>query len=849
MRFLHEILLGILLLSGLSGKGVFHVHGSYDLDKDGLAETLILNTRASSAIWVEISKTSKVDTVWSYSLQDGQKFNDGEVLDLNSDGYHDLVLVVDLFPSVKTQPWLYVFVGNKNGFSKIPITLENTFKGKMIVRPSNLSKIPGLSPQLSLALGSPIREGIVFDISISTEQITLENIQSLVSPIISNGYGMIYTGGFTSHGGHYVAMISQEKNQLKSAIFDVGQNFKLVQSDIISLDDAQFLLGADIQEFQSKQGLKNGLLIPFGSDDIFMLEIDNGITKLSNTSLSGKGVFPISDIQSEGTLATILNTRGNADVFASQLSISQYISSRTEKGQMPPPPAPLTDEAASLNSIPMSDEPNLTSLPDRQNESPESPDASTAHKNYDELTPTLGDFLASVKKPESEESENIEKTAVPAVNTEMESVTWADEAGFTRVNLGEYVLEVSKTDSVISPIPEKDSGITTFTKTVQDALVPSVVDSDTALDMQSDNEIDLYYVLAMTPASDTKDRYIFDGEAPFGVAVNQVPPMGKATHFQHGVSANLANLKRGETFDFAYSLRDARLDSITTLTMVHDMQTNVVFMSISPTEDSLSQSYQPEAFDPKLFEFPDYFFEGFPTSLNMDFTDKLIRFSFDGVDDSLYQGIYLSTTTPSSPSQSLAVFMDDGTLQAIRGEVVVRANGSKKVTTEFDLVGPVEPAVMFSKLIQELFPNELKIKLLQGASLEEPLFGPAGKLPKITREPRLPDAQPEQVNPEIPVEPKQSNVPKSNEIIEDENLTIDDGASETQEDEVAPPVLEVKQSESVPTAPVDSLKLENRKEPLVPVEEGTPVAPEESQPDNELEKENEIPSEKEDGNA
>ena len=103
--------------------------------------------------------------------------------------------------------------------------------------------------------------------------------------------------------------------------------------------------------------------------------------------------------------------------------------------------------------------------------------------------------------------------------------------------------------------------------------------------------------------------------------------------------------------------------------------------------------------------------------------------------------------------------MDDGTLQAVRGQVTVRANGSKKVTSEFDLVGTVEPAVMFSRLIQELFPDELKIKLLQGASLEEPLFGPAGKLPKITREPRLPEAEPDQLNPEIPIEPKQSIVP------------------------------------------------------------------------------------------
>ena len=155
----------------------------------------------------------------------------------------------------------------------------------------------------------------------------------------------------------------------------------------------------------------------------------------------------------------------------------------------------------------------------------------------------------------------------------------------------------------------------------------------------------------------------------------------------------------------------------------------------------------------------------------MDFTDKLIRFSFDDDNDTLYNGIYLSSTTPSDPSQSLAVFMEKGRLQAIRGEVEVYPNGKKRITTEFDLVGIIEPKVLFSRLIEEKFTEELKMKLLQGASLEEPLFGPSGKLPKITREPRLPEAQPDQPEFEIPVAPKQSIIPKpvdtNNEIQEE----------------------------------------------------------------------------------
>jgi hypothetical protein len=840
MRFLQGIFIWILLLSGLTGKGDFHVHGSYDLDKDGHEETLILNARASSAIWVEIAKSSAIDTLWSFTLPQGQIFNDAEIVDINDDGFFDMVAVVDLFPSIENQVWLYVFPGNADGFSHNPLVSNSQSLGFNIVRPSNLSLVPGGYPQLSVAFGATLRQSMVFDIDISDNDISLMNVQMLVAPIISNGYGLVYTGGFSSNGKQYIATLSPERNQLKTAIFDVVQNFKLIQSSLIQLGDAKHLLGADIQEFRSKRSNKNGLLVPFGSNDVFLLEVDSEETALFNTSLSGKSAFPFLDKNSQANIGDILIKRRDAEVYTAQPILSHDLpSSRIEKGQLSPPPPPLIDETATLKPIAMYNDQDLTNLPDGQNEIYGAINEKMDNQvKYDSLAPTLGDFLASVKTDKPKGLSDIKRVTVPSMNKEMESVTWADEAGFTQVNLGEYISKEPDTDSVQSPIPEKDKGLSTFTKTVQEALISTIVDVDTTLDMQSENEIDLYYVLAMTPASDTKDRYIFDGEAPFGVAVNQVPPMGKATHFQHGVSANLANLKRGESYDFAYSLRDARLDSITTLTMVHDMQTNVVFMSISPTEDSLSQSYQPEAFDPKLFEFPNYFFEGFPTSLDMDFTDKLIRFSFDGLEDSTYQGIYLSSTTPSAPSQSLAVFMDDGTLQAVRGEVIVRANGSKKVTTEFDLVGTVEPAVMFSRLIQELFPDELKIKLLQGASLEEPLFGPAGKLPKITREPRLPDAEPAQVNPEIPIEPKQSNVPEELEISTKDQSITESKTSETQEDEIGPAVLEVEKLEpDTLSTPTDSLKLESRKETLIPVEEETHAQPEESQPDNESEKE------------
>ena len=131
-----------------------------------------------------------------------------------------------------------------------------------------------------------------------------------------------------------------------------------------------------------------------------------------------------------------------------------------------------------------------------------------------------------------------------------------------------------------------------------------------------------------------------------------------------------------------------------------------------------------------------------------------------------------------------------------------------------------------------MFPEELKVKLLQGASLEEPLFGPSGKLPKVTREPRLPDAQPDQAESQIPVEPKQSNVPeeKNDSLLIKPDPVIQ--APEAQQDELTPPDIEVEKREhGIKESPIDSLKLEIAKDKKES-EELLPSEPEESQPES-----------------
>ena len=297
MRFSLGIVLGALLLSSLYGRGEFRVHMSYDLDDDGQKETLVLNTNGLSAMWVEILASGEQDTLWSYSMVSGETFSDGEIVDVNDDGYQDLILIPNLNAAIGNQIWFYLFLGTDSGFSSTPLTIEESLLDLTTMRPSSLSLVPGGSPKLAVAFGSPVRQGLIFDIDISYEIASIKNPQLLSAPIISNGYGVVYIGGFKSNGGHYVALISPERGKVKAAIFDVGQSFELFQSKTIKVEDARYMLGTDIQPYYSNISDKNGLLIPFGSDDTFLLSVNEEDMVLSNTSLSGKGAFLLNERQ------------------------------------------------------------------------------------------------------------------------------------------------------------------------------------------------------------------------------------------------------------------------------------------------------------------------------------------------------------------------------------------------------------------------------------------------------------------------------------------------------------------------------------------------------------------------
>ena len=771
------LLVLVLCYEFLFGGQLNRTSGLYDLDGDGRKEVLVINSSDRRASLIEFQGEVISDTLWTFMLPVGTYFTDVAVLDIDKNGQPDLVATSKINADSNNDGWLYVFQGTFSGFSNEPLISESSGLKLKNIRPLNLSKVYGMSNYLSVSFGTPVRKTLIFQPQIQNNRLNVKNPKMLSEPLIQNGYGHMYSGGFSSYGSNYVAQFSAEINTLKVAIFNSNNNFKHVNTEILSLGKARGIIGAEVQAYNNLKKGEEGLLIPFRTGEVKILNFQNGKISLVDSEFSHEELFLEMENPGKYEILDLVSSRIESGFYNKTITKADYSQNRKDKN------------------------------------------SEIYRKTND--GPTLVDYLNEagiVKKSRLQD-----KVDIPNQSADMNSKIWAAKASVKVEQIDSTLL--SLTDSVYTnPIPDEDKEIAfhktvfgasdsvtiaeTWEDTLRNVLVPESINV-TQKD-EDETNIDLYYVMAMTPSKGSQDRYVFDGEAPFGINVTQIPPMGEATHFQHSVSANTNFLRRGNDYDFAYTLKEQISDSVTTLTMVHDMQTNIIFMSISPEVDSISQSYQPEAFDPKLFEFPDYFFEGFPTSLGMDFKDKLIKFSFDDSGDSVnYQGLYLSSTTPSIPSQSLAVFLNEGTLQAIRGEVKVRENGSKKITTQFDIAGYLQPAAMFSRLIQEEFSDSLKTNLLQGAYLEEPLFGPNGRLPKVTHERRLPEAQFDQKNPKIPVDPLKGIYPEGQGVTTNSKAKTEIAAPDPQGpvDEPASTDIENLNVETLS----DTLKMESAK--------------------------------------
>lgn len=134
---------------------------------------------------------------------------------------------------------------------------------------------------------------------------------------------------------------------------------------------------------------------------------------------------------------------------------------------------------------------------------------------------------------------------------------------------------------------------------------------------------------------------------------------------------------------------DDKPDSLTTVSIMHDLSSNIIFTTIKPTVDTLTQSFDAEGQNPDMYQLPEYFFEGFPETMSLEITSDSSVTLLGNVDDR--SGVLTIGSPLFAKSHDMTIDYFGGRPYAIRGDVNVKKDGSHKTITEIDFETSFRP--------------------------------------------------------------------------------------------------------------------------------------------------------------
>ncbi|MDD9880274.1 MAG: hypothetical protein OXT08_05730 [Candidatus Marinimicrobia bacterium] len=615
--------------------GDLYIFGTFDFNKNGKSEILKLNGLVAPLELVELDDAGNHQTLWSYSPPPLIQIVDAKFGDLNKDDIPELVVAQQ---GDSSGTWLTVFEWNGAGFSPTQSSIVNLVAGEDKIRPSNLASYSNI---FAASMSTPTRSASVFSLGLNKGVPEKYNDRSHSSPLVSNGFGPIYVGLFAVAGEGYAGLVSPEGNALKASIFTLSNPSESIHSDILVTNGARVILGPDIQPFDENKDGAQELLIPFATGEVFALAIsDSGIT-LTESRLSQSGLFGMKS-------------------GAGEAEINQVILSRIESGLYEPP---LGIDQSSVNdsllllvedTLMLGDTLNLFLLPDSG--------ATFFHFNW-EATPPPGMLF----------------------NPKTYSIEWIptrDHIGVVDVS---FALDIRLKETLISDVdslgdthqihPVLQSHDSSFVMLVGDTIKPP----------EPFVLLPTRYHRAEVTSKDIaqSDRFTFVGETPFSTT-----SMNTNGIITVGVSANLSTIKQNKSGSFAFQSSAEKPDSIITLSLSHDLSSNSFYATLYPAADSVAQSFDPEGWQPSLYPYPEYFFEGFPNTMAIDSSAGGLSLLSS---DEKMSGRVTIYSPLLSQDHGMTISYFGGRPHAIRGDINVQENGSHKTLTEIDFESTFRP--------------------------------------------------------------------------------------------------------------------------------------------------------------
>ena len=619
-----------------------HIIGTFDFNGNGKGEILKINGQGSPLEFVELDGSEEHKILWSYAPESGGQIVDAKFADINNDSALELIVIQR---NDSADNWIQIFEWNGVDF-----TLNKEFSSEKSetsekVRPSNLSIFDNL---FSTSISSPTRSADVFRLKYNAEGIIEKsNIKLYSDPIVTNGYGQIFTGIFNSEGIIRIALISPESNVLKVSVFSMSEGEGMMSSDVFSLDGARVLLGPDIQAFDDNGDGYFELIIPFATGEVYSLSMDNGVLIFDKSQLTENNLF-------------------NIKSTAGQQEINELIALRTKVGLF------------------------------------ESENITVSYDNSIFVEPTdsvmLGDTLGLFIAPDStSDFYRFKWSSQPPIGMEFDpasqKIYWSPNREHIGVVDFSYIITSRTNEEIVSEV--SDFGNSHF---LQPVLLETM---GTRIIFVGDTIIPpepyvilpkrLHKVTIATKDIDDADRFTFEGETPFS-----------STSFNSnniiivGVETDLSSIKNDKSSSFIFQSSEKKPDSLITVSIMHDLSSNIIYTSIKPSLDTLTQSFDAEGVNPNMYKLPEYFFEGFTADMSLEATSDSSLTLLQSKNRK--SGVLTIESPLFSNSHNIVIEYFGGRPHAIRGDVNVKKDGSHKTLTEIDFESAFDPVMIKSLL-------------------------------------------------------------------------------------------------------------------------------------------------------
>ena len=542
-----------------------------------------------------------------------------------------------------------VFEWNGSLFSKYNDPMKEAEIDVSIRRPSNIATFEDI---VSISASTPSRSAEVFKLTLRNGVLSVSQKMSFTDTLVTYGYGPIFTGIINNQNKISIALISYEDNFLRASLFPLDGYGKTVRSTEYKMkEDSRILLGPDILTYNNSNQNSNQILIPFTTNEILNLSLENDNVIILESEFNGQDLFGISPNANDAKISDIVFSRVEKGIY------NQVLSSHLSM---------INDSLSALveDTLMLGDSLQFKIIDDKNSE----------FYSFNWKTPPPLDMsfnpnaLQIEWKPKREDLGIVDLSFSYEIKLDEKIVSSENELGDTHI---------------IQPILKQiDSSLVIL---VGDTIIPPqpIVILPKRLHSIKINTKDI---------SDS-NRFVFEGETPF--SSSSYSENGIVTI---GVEVNLSTIKNNKSSLFTMQSTGEPPESIKTLSLIHNLSSNSILTEVKPKGNEDTQSLSPENVSSDYYKYPNYVYEGLSSdgmeiqTINQD-TIEILK------TDKEISGIILLTSPMYEDDHLYEVSYYGGRPYAIRGDVKINDDSTQTTITEIDFETSFEVANIKSWLV------------------------------------------------------------------------------------------------------------------------------------------------------